>query len=228
MRKLLAALFFLFFPAICGAQGQWTTPLPVDLVIPMNTSTPGTTLTNAIANAGMVSNNCVPGGGGSTGCSFAITNTGLKVGANQNACSNLGPVSVNGGGPTYAAQTLNYNNLAMLDSVAFTNPITNINFGSGIRPTNVTMTVCMTLGMPGQANGNDYDTFWIQDGNGHGSIAQIGNGCGGASGELGISIEANSPFAHSACIRLFPSQTYWFSLNVNGTTASPARSSSRL
>ena len=126
---------------------------------------------------------------------------------------------MNGGGPTYAAQTLNYNNLAMLDSVAFTNPITNINFGSGIRPTNVTMTVCMTLGMPGQANGNDYDTFWIQDGSGHGSIAQIGNGCGGASGELGISIEANSPFAHSACIRLFPAQTYFFSLNVNGTTA---------
>ena len=44
------------------------------------------------------------------------SNTGVTVGANQNACSNLGPVSINGGA-TFAAQSLNYNNFAVADSV---------------------------------------------------------------------------------------------------------------
>jgi hypothetical protein len=218
----------LFLVLLCAssafAQGQWGS-LPVDLVIPMNTSTPGMTLTTAIANAGMVSNNCVPGGSGSTGCNFATFVPNQAVGANQNACSNLGQVTVNGGSQSYPAQSLNYNSIAVPDPSFNTSDIGNITFNSGIRPANVTVLYCLTLGMPGQANGNDYDTLWIQDGNGHGSIVQIGNGSGGSSGEMGVSIEANSPFTHSPAIRIQPydgsprDSTYFFSLNVVGGTA---------
>ena len=101
MKRLLLILAILL-PSVCYAQGQWGT-LPVDLVMPMNTSTPGTQLTAAIGAAGTVSVNCVPGSAGSTGCNFtndsggAPSNTGVTIGANQNTCSNLGAVAVNGG-----------------------------------------------------------------------------------------------------------------------------------
>jgi hypothetical protein len=225
MKRLLLILAFLV-PSMCYAQGQWGT-LPVDLVIPMNTSTPGTTLTTAIANAGMVSNNCVPGGAGSTGCNFSAFVPNQAVGANQNACSNFGAVTVNSGSQNFPAQSLNYNSIAVPDVSFQTSPpqIGNITFNSGIRPSSVTALYCLTLGMPGQNNGNDYDTLWLQDGNGHGSIVQIGNGSGGGSGLMAVSIEANSPFAHSSAIRIQPydgnprDSTYWFSLNVVGGTA---------
>ena len=227
MKRLLLILAILL-PSVCYAQGQWGT-LPVDLVMPMNTSTPGTQLTAAIGAAGTVSVNCVPGSAGSTGCNFtndsggAPSNTGVTIGANQNTCSNLGAVAVNGGA-TFPAQSLNYNNLAMSDSVAFTPPNTWFNFNSGIRPLSMTLTMCVTLGMPGQANGNDYDLIWLQDNAGHGSIAQIGNSCG-STGRLGVTIETSSPFGHSGCVTLQPydgipaHSTYWISLNQNGSTS---------
>lgn len=216
MKKLLLLFAALLLAASASLAQTWGT-LNVDLVMSMNTSTPGTALTTAIANAGTVSNNCVPGGAGSTGCSYSSIATGLTVGANQNACSNLGPVAINSGGPTFATQTLNYNNVAHPDTTF--NAISLFSFNSGIRPVNFTIAGCFSLGMPGQLNGNDYDMVWPQDNSGHGSIIQIGNGCGGASGQFGVRIEANTPFSHSACIRLFPQSTYWFSLNSNGNTS---------
>src|SRR5271170_1566470 len=102
MRKNKLSLFLLLLCAI-PAFGQSYSTASVDLLMPMNTSTPGTQLSVAIVNAGTVSSTCVVG----STCTFATPLTGDLVGANPNACSNLGPVQMNGGG-VYPAQSLNY------------------------------------------------------------------------------------------------------------------------
>src|SRR5271154_7044076 len=110
MRKLLI-LLSLLLPTVAHGQ-SWST-LPVDLAIPMNTSTPGTPLTTTIANAGTVSSVCTVG----TECFFSSLPSGaFEVGGYQ-GCSNLGPVQMNGtGGTLYPAQSMTYNNYAHLDS----------------------------------------------------------------------------------------------------------------
>ena len=108
MTKIPFCAFVLCWPcSVCFGQ-TWST-LPVDLVVPMNTSTPGTTLTQGIMDAGTVYGASCDAG---ANCIWGPPATGaFTVGANPGGLANLGPVAVNGG-TTYAANTLNYNSVA--------------------------------------------------------------------------------------------------------------------
>jgi sugar lactone lactonase YvrE len=172
---------------------QWST-LSADVVIPMNTSTPGTTLTTAIANAGTVSNTCVPG----STCSFDSVPDGWTVGANQGVFSNPGPVQLDNGGTLYPAQSLNYNNLAHLDSA---NSTINDFVFSNAAGNYFSILAGFTLGMPLQSNGDDYDLIMVQDGSGLYDDVQVSEGCGGSDGAFGVRIE-NHAVQHSPCISL--------------------------
>lgn len=205
MRKFF---FILALLSPFGAYSQsqnWST-LNVDAIISMNTSTPGTTLTAAIGNAGTVSNTCTVG----TSCTFATVPAGFTVGANQGTCSNLGPVQMNSGGALYPAQSLNYNNVAHADSA--NGVILNYNFSSPISPTAISIGGCFTLGMPGQLNGNDYDYWMVQDLSGHFALLQFTNNCGASDFAARIEIDGG---VTSSCIDLIPAETYYFSLNVD-------------
>lgn len=204
MKKQLLILLALFLPAVACAQ-SWSA-MPVDLAIPMNTSTPGTPLTTSIANAGTLSNVCTVG----AQCFFESLPAGaFEVGANQ-GCSNLGPVQMNGsGGTLYPAQSMNHNNYAHLDSA--NGDIGNFAF-SGMSSRNITITMCLTLGFPDQSNGNDWDMIMIQDASGLYADMQFNDECPSSSAGFGVRIE-NHPVQHSACINLTPQQTYYLSMN---------------
>jgi hypothetical protein len=198
--------------AVCQAQ-SWS-PINVDLVMPMNTSTPGTTLTAAIGNAGTVSNTCVVGGSGTTGCGWNSIGAGTIVGANQNLCSNLGPVQLNNGGTLYPAQSLNYNNVALPDS---DNGVMNtFDFNSGIRPTHARMQACVNIGIPAQSNGDDKDLFFLQATGGNYADIQLGMACP-AEGQYGLRLEGSGGgAAHSGvCVPVVSQGTYFLAVNWN-------------
>ncbi|MGA7224868.1 MAG: hypothetical protein WBX16_18555 [Candidatus Acidiferrales bacterium] len=214
MKRPLLILLAFFLPAMAHAQ-SWST-LPVDLAIPMDTSTPGTSLTTTIGNAGTVSSVCAVG----TECYFESLPAGaFEVGANQ-GCSNLGPVQMNGaGGTLYPAGSMAYNNYAHLDSA--NNDIGNFGFsGPPTTSRNITVTMCMTTSFPDQSNGNDWDMLMIQDGSGLYAVWQFNDECTHTTAQVyGIRIE-NHPVNLSPCIPLSPAQTYYISLNwdlANGT-----------
>jgi hypothetical protein len=214
--SLLSALSLLCLPcSVCFGQ-TWST-LPVDLVVSMNTSSPGTALTAAIANAGTVSSDCTVG----TSCTWGPpTDSSFTVGANQNACSNLGPASLNGGTTTYPAQSLNYNSIAHNDGVAGPGSIEVLTFsGAPASATSVSALVCLTLGPPAQPLiGSDWDMLSIYNSAGNFAVLQFNNSaCPGLpSGFVGARIEVK-PTTHSPCIALMAQQTYFFSLywNIN-------------
>ena len=205
MRKLLI-LLALFSPAVAHGQ-SWST-LPVDLAIPMNTSTPGTPLTTTIANAGTVSSVCTVG----TECFFSSLPSGaFEVGGYQ-GCSNLGPVQMNGtGGTLYPAQSMTYNNYAHLDSA--NGDIGMFQF-SGVSSRNITVTTCLTLSFPLQGNGNDWDMIMIQDQSGLYADMQFNDECTSSTSQIfGVRIETHVVNPKSACIPLTPQQTYYLSMN---------------
>jgi hypothetical protein len=189
----------------------WST-LPVDLIIPMNTSPtypPGTPLTTTIANSGTVSNACTVG----TNCYFSSIPAGaLEVGAN-NACTNLGPVQMNGaGGTLYPAQSLNYNNYAHLDSA--NSVIGMFSFSGGVVSTqNFAISVCLALGWPAQpGSGNDWDMIMLQDLSGTYADMQF-NAIACNNSTFGVRIETHNVNPKSPCIPLTNQQPYYFSMN---------------
>jgi hypothetical protein len=206
MKKAMLVCLFLVISPILHAQ-TWST-LPVDLVIPMNTSTAGTALTTTIADAGTVSSVCTVG----TSCYFSSLPAGaFEVGSYQ-GCSNLGPVQMNGsGGALYPAQSLAYNNYAHLDSA--NGDIGMFTFSNGVISTqNFTISMCLTLGFPATANGNDWDMIMVQTASGFYADMQFnGQACGGNS--FGVRIETHDVNPHSPCIPLTAQQTYYFSMN---------------
>jgi hypothetical protein len=188
-----------------GHQTQTWSTINADVAVPMNTSSPGTPLTTATANAGTVSYAC-------PSCSWNNpVPSGFEVGAN-NGCSNLGPVQMNGaGGPLYAAGSLNYNSYGHLDSA--NSVINNLDFPSN-SSTNVSVNVCLSLGWPAQSNGNDWDMIMIQDQSGLYADLQFNAECPTSSAGFGVRIE-NHAVQHSACVALTNQQAYFFSLNWN-------------
>ena len=97
MRKLLFAIFF-----VASAAYAQT---PVTLLENMNTSSPGTTLTTTILNAGMESGTCTAGS--SSFCYWsAVAASGMTVGNPVGGCGPMGSVGVIGGS-TYARGTSN-------------------------------------------------------------------------------------------------------------------------
>ena len=207
-------LIFVAFATFASAQ-QWST-LPADVLVSMNTSSPGTAITTSIGNGGTVcGSNCTVGStlswnGGWTGSSPQD----FTVAANQGACSNLGPVQMNGGS-LYPAQTLNYYSAAHNDA----DNNTNAGLGFSGTPGGATVVAalaCITLGPPTQDNGSDWDIFALASSSGNYYMAQLNPACPG-SGEYGIRMEVK-PTAHSACIAIPPQTTIWVALACNFTT----------
>lgn len=206
-------VFLLCLPDLVCLGQSWST-LPVDLVVNMNTSSPGTALTTNILNTGTVSNTCTVG----SSCNWSSVNSGFTVGANQAQCSNLGGVSLNNGGATYAAQSLNFNSIAHND--AFNNTNVTLDFNSS-QPSNISALMCVTLGPPAQNNGTDWDIFgfWGSP-NGAYVVIQLNPSCP-SFGQYGVRLESDwngsgSATTHSPiCIPLVPQKTYLFSVNYN-------------
>jgi hypothetical protein len=240
MTKFLVCILFLFsLGSVCYGQ-SWST-LNVDLVIPMNTSSPGTALTTSILNAGTVSNNCTLGssctwGTPASGGSYSPT---FLVGENQGSLSNLGSVCVMSGSatcssPTYAASSLNFNSIGHQDGDPGAGSNIQLVFdgGTAASATTVSGLVGITLNMPSpQTNTNDFDIFGFwQLPNGNYAMMQLNaqtgstacdstwNGAGPIpSGTIGIRVEGK-PTIHSPCIPLTPGQSYfasmWWDLNT--------------
>ena len=217
MIKRLLLFAFLLLPFAVHAQ-QWST-LDADLLVSMNTSIPGTTLTPSIANAGMVSSKCIAGRSCSFSGSLSQCGTCFSVGANQSACSNLGAVQMKGtGGILFPAQSLNSNNMAHDDSQ--NNTSADLQFtGAPASATIVATLACITLGPPSQiTSGSDWDVLGIWDSNGDYWEAQLNNKCTGSSINYGIRLETK-PTAHSGnCVALAPQGTYWVEVIVNTNT----------
>jgi hypothetical protein len=181
----------------------------------MNTSSPGTALTAAIANAGIVSSDCLSGQ-----CDFSYVNgssSNFEVGADQEACTNLGPVSLNGGRVVYSAGSLNYKSIGHFDADNTTTIQLNLNPSTTI--TNLTIGWCMTLGPPPVSGLQDYDTMVIFGTGGDYAVTQL-NACTYSPG-YGLRLESGHPTAHSSnCIELTPQSTYWVSMNYDISTGS--------
>src|SRR5271155_3160595 len=211
MKRILIMFAILLggFATVASAQ-QWST-LSADALVSMNTSSPGTSLTPAIANAGIVSSQCVAG----STCTFSSASN-FTVGANQSKCSNLGAVQMSGsGGALYPAQSLNYNNMAHNDAGNNTNAYLKFSGAPG-KSTIVSALACVTLGPPSQGNGDDWDIFGIWDMNGDYWEAQLNSACPG-SGEYGIRMEVK-PTAHSSCIAIAPQGTYYVAIAADTAT----------
>jgi hypothetical protein len=209
IKKAILVCLFLVVSPVLHAQ-TWST-LPVDLVVPMNTSLldpAGTLLTTAIADLGTVSSACTVG----VNCYFSSLPAGaFEVGPYQ-GCSNLGPVQMDGnGGALFPAQSLAYNNYAHLDSD--NGDIGMFSFSNGVITTqNFAISMCLTLGFPATSNGNDWDMVMVQTASGYYADMQFnGQACGGTS--FGVRIETHDVNPHSPCIPLTAQQTYYFSLN---------------
>jgi hypothetical protein len=215
--KLRAIIPFLL--ALPLSAQNWGT-LSVDTLVSMNTSTPGTTLTTTIGNAGTIcGGNCTVGTNvnwGQQPTSGSGNPSNFKVQANQGNCSNLGPVQLTGGGTLYGTQSLNYNSLAHDDSANNTNGSLNYSASPATSATIASAMTCVTLGPPSQNNGSDWDIFMLFSSAGHYAVAQLNPSCP-SSGEYGIRIEVD-PTAHSACIPIAPQGTYYISLAKNFST----------
>jgi hypothetical protein len=206
----------LFVASPLGAQ-----TLSVDMVVPMNTSTPGTAFTTAIGNAGTV---CSSG----TTCSWSSVASGgsysptFLVGANQGAFTNLGPVQVDGtDGTLYPTGKLNSNSIGHQDGDPGAGSNAQMNFsGTATSATGVSALVGFTLTMPGEGqetNPNDLDMFIMWLANGTYDVIQFnaqnsGTACDGiTSGQIGVRIEGK-PTIHTPCIPLTAPGSYYISL----------------
>jgi hypothetical protein len=210
--QAVLSLFLLLYSSATFSQ-TWST-LPVDLLVSMNTSAPGTGLTTSVANAGTVSSQCSVG----STCNWTGV-TDFNVGAYQGTMSNLGPIQMTGtGGALYPAQSLNFNNMAHNDAGNNTNGYLTMS-GTPGSATAVSATVEITLGPPYQTStGSDWDIFGIWTTSGQYYEAQLNNMCN-AAGQYGIRIENGHPTTHSAtCISLLPQQSYYISLWADFTT----------
>ena len=211
MKIPICAFVLCLLCSVCLGQ-TWST-LPVDLVVPMNTSTPGTSLTEAIMNTGTVEGASCNAG---TNCSWGPpANSAFTVGANQGVLTNLGPVAVNGG-TTYAAKTLSYNSVAYNTDVA--GPGTIVTLAVGGAPgtaTSVSGLVGLTTPPVEPASGSDMDMLSFYTTNGDYAVTQFNPHCTGSA--YGVRIEVK-PTAHSSCISVLPQTNYYFAMYYNFTS----------
>lgn len=214
-RIQFALLIFVFVP-LCAYAQTWGT-ITADVLANMNTSTPGTTLTATIANAGTVcGGNCTVGTNASWG-SGPGDPTDFTVGTNPEVTSNLGAVQMANGGTLYPAYSLNYNNLSHTDADNNTNAYLGFS-GTPAGQTSASILFSITFGPPYISNGDDWDDAGIWLGSGEYYEIQTNNYCN-ESGEYGVRIETGHPTAHSpGCIPLVNQATYWISLTADATT----------
>ena len=201
--------------------------LNVDMVVPMNTSTPGTAFTTAIGNAGTV---CSSG----TTCSWSSVASGgsysptFLVGANQGALTNLGPVQVNGtGGILYATGLLDNNSIGHQDGDPGPGSNATMNLsGAASSASAVSALVPITLTMQGEGQetyAGDLDMFGLWQANGNYDMLQlnaqnVGTACDGiTSGQIGIRLEGK-PTIHTPCIPVTAPGSYYVSVYWNLVT----------
>jgi len=216
IKRLLFIVSLLVMWSVPLHAQTWGT-LNADAIVRMNTSSPGTTATAAIADAGTVcGGNCTIG----TNVGFALSGgpgfcSGcFSVGAYQNTGSNLGPIQLTNGGTLYPAQSQNFNNLAHSD-INNSNAYWNFSGTPGSK-SQVSTIVLITLGPPLQtSSGADWDILgtWEVSAGDYWE-AQLNNKCVGSSANYGIRIE-DKPTAHSLCIPLAAQGSYWISQEVN-------------
>jgi hypothetical protein len=207
MRKLLLVLV-LFLPVALHAQ-TWN-PLPggADVLVNMNTSTPGTAMTTAIMTAGSVIN-------ANSGYGSITIGSGFTVGTNQGLCTNLGPVTINGtGGATFPDHSLNYNSIAFLDSTGLSNIEPHLS-GAGAGKTVMSFTACIYVGPPASIPGADWDRFgmWAGGGGEYSMIQWSQTNCttqAPPSGYTCLRMEGK-PTSHSGYFFLQSQHAYWVS-----------------
>lgn len=215
MTKICISAFVLcLLCPVCFGQ-SWST-IPADVVINMNTSSPGTPLTGAIVQAGTTTSDM-------TFSSIDIGN-GFTVGANQPACSNLGPVLLNGGlGTLLPALLENYNTIAISDAVTLQNVTLNVS-GAASGSHVMSAAICIFIGPPSTAgSGSDWDRFGLWAG-GAGEYAMLqmaqSGGCttqSAPSGYICVRMEGK-PTSHSGYFFVQPQHAYWFTFYWNDST----------
>jgi sugar lactone lactonase YvrE len=212
MTKLpLCALFPCLLCSV--GLGQTWSALPVDLVVPMNTSTPGTTLTESIMNAGTVYGASCDAG---ANCSWGPPATGaFTVAADQEGLANLGPVAVNGG-TTYAANALSYNSVAYNTDIAGPGTVVTLDIGGGPgTATSVSGLVGLTTPPIEPESASNIDMFIFYSTNGDYAVTQFNPHCTGDT--YGVWIEVK-PTARSSCISVLPQTNYYFAMYYNFTS----------
>jgi hypothetical protein len=215
-RILICAFLLCALCSICSGQ-TWST-LPVDMLINMNTSTPGTSLTSGIVSAGTLTN-------ANMSFSSVTVQTGFTVGANQSLCSNRGPIQVNGtGGALLPAVSQNYNNIALADVYNNNNVILNVG-GAASGQHVISAAGCIYIGPSSTETwGDDWDRYglWAGGANGEYAMFQIsqGSGCTPAA-PTGYSCARmeGKPTHHSGYIFLQPQHAYWVSFWWNDSTS---------
>lgn len=186
---------------------------PVDALIDMNTSSPGTTLTTTILGNGTQ-------GGGNFVSPWALSATpGMTVEAHQTGCTQGGTVRVNGTdfATSHTSQSIKYDHVGAPKTAG-------LSFNGGIR--RASYLGCITFGPPdvgaGSAGLFDYVTFISASGGN--VVVQLNNGNCGGSAVYGVNIETNpgGTTTHSSCITLTPGGTYWVMLQadyIGGTSS---------
>ena len=224
LRMIRLSVILGFLASIATAQTFNT--LNADVVIHMDTSTPGTAFTSTIGNAGVT----VASGSTASWATVPTTCSGtgsptFEVGANQGV-GNLGGVQINGGGTLYPAHSLIYNNIGHQDGCTLSNA--QLNLGGTIAsstPIHWLEAVTITATLPVNGTSGDFDHVIMWNNTGFASVAQFVSGetggtyCTGMpSGTWGIRIEASNPSTnHSPCISVpaptsgTPGVTYWVS-----------------
>ena len=179
----------------------------------MNTSTPGTTLTQGIMDAGTVYGASCDAG---ANCIWGPPATGaFTVGANPGGLANLGPVAVNGG-TTYAANTLNYNSVAYNTDIP--GPGTTVTLDiSGAPGTATSLSGLVGLMTPPiqPEMASNIDMLIFYSSNGDYAAMQFNPHCTGST--YGVWIEVK-PTAHSSCISVLPQTSYYFAMYYNFTS----------
>ncbi len=211
MTKIPVCVFILCMScSVCF--GQTWSPLPVDLIVPMNTSTPGTPLTESILSAGTVYGASCDAG---ANCTWGQPASGaFTVGANP-GFTNLGPVAVDGG-TTYPANTLNYNNVAYNTNIP--GPGTTVTLDISGAPgtaTSVSGLVGLTTPPIEPESGSNIDMLIFYSSNGDYAVTQFNPHCTGST--YGVWIEVK-PTARSSCISVLPQTNYYFAMYYNFTS----------
>jgi hypothetical protein len=178
--------------------------ITVDALISMNTSTPGTALTTAIAGAGTESP--------VTPYFWDVVPAGFTVGAFRAGMANLGPVVVTGGA-THTAGSLNFNNIAMANPTASLNYINN---GPELAVNKITALLCVNLNIPQPGDTNAWDLLRIDSVDGQSAIINYNS-----ERDLGsprVLLEVNNNINSPNIVVLAIPGIYWFSLHLDMTT----------
>lgn len=214
-------LLFLFVSSVASAQ-TWGS-LQADVIVPMNTSNPGTTFTAAIGNAGTVSYSGFTVGGADLGWGNVSAN--FIVAGNVGAGSNLGPVVMNGtGGPTYPAQSLNYNAIGHDNFVSGPGQNSTLFLPQSVRSTNLSWNYTFTYGATNPYLFGLWDFSVLYTAGGMLMVTQAIESCNG-TGNYGFEIEGTwdpvnktRTTHHSPCIFVPRLQSYRIAANWNLVT----------